>query len=508
MVLPVAALAAGGNMTASTSLQALVGRGLAWSALNSLVLRVGNFLVGIFLARILAPEQFGVFAVALTVQSVLMTLADLGMSTDLIRSENPALKAPTVASLAAVSGATLSAVMASSAQNLAELLGSKEAGPVIAVMALSLLLAGMGVVPFASLQRNFAQKKLFIVAMVDFTVGNVFVVVLVLAGWGVMALALGRLIAQALALVLQFIVSGERIRFGFDPVQAPGILRYGIPVAGANLISWALLNIDNVAVSRLAGPVALGFYFLAFNISNWPMSALGQIVRSVSIPAFAQMARAKDNKALAAVTGPVSATSLLAGLLLAVLAQPIVEILYGQSWLPAANILVWLGLFGAIRTVFDLAASYLLAWGAAKAALLVQTIWICTLAPAVFLGMHMAGPVGVAIAHIAVALFIVLPAYGWALRRTGTNIALIASRLWPPLLAASPAAGVAAAAVAMAPTPIGRLIAGGSAGCIVYGLMLTPWLRRRIHEARTWLSESSNPLTATNAKPADRLPRP
>jgi len=495
-------------MTASTSLQALVGRGLAWSALSSLVLRVGNFLVGIFLARILAPEQFGVFAVALTVQTVLMTLADLGMSTDLIRSENPALKAPTVATLAAASGAALSALMASSSQNLADLLGSEEAGPVIAVMSLSLLLAGLGVVPYASLQRKFEQKKLFIVALADFVVGNVFVVVLVLAGWGVMALAVGRLIAQALALVLQFIVSGEKIRFGYDPVQAPGVLRFGLPVAGANLISWSLLNIDNVAVSRLAGPTALGFYFLAFNISNWPMSALGQVVRAVSIPAFAQTARTRDNKALAAVTGPVSAASLLAGLLLAVLAQPIVEILYGPLWLPAANILVWLALFGAIRTVFDLAASYLLAWGAAKAAFLVQTVWICTLGPAVFIGVRAAGPVGVAIAHITVAVFIVLPAYGLALRRTGTSIALIASRVWPPVVAALPAAGAAAAAMAAVPTPIGRLLTGGAAACIVYALMLALWLWRRVYEARAWLSESSTSTTVINADPAGRLPRP
>lgn len=492
-------------MTAPATLQARVERGLAWSTLNSIVLRIGSFLVGIFLARILAPEQFGVFAVALTVQAVLMTLADLGMSTDLIRSVNPATKAPTVATLAAISGTVLTTGMAVSAQSLAVLLGSSEAGPVIAVMALSLLLASLGVVPYASLQRSFAQKKLFVVALADFSIGNVLVLVLVLTGWGVMGLAIGRLVAQTVALILQFIMSGEKIRFGFNPVLAPEILRYGVPVAGANMMSWALLNVDNVAVSRVAGPVALGFYFLAFNISNWPMSAIGQVVRSISVPAFAQTAGAKDNKALTTVTGPVWTVSLLVGLMLAVLAQPIVEILYGKDWLPAAAILVWLGLFGAIRTLFDLAASYLLARGAPKSALIVQLIWICGLVPAVFIGMYSGGPAGVAIAHIAVAVCVVIPAYAVALHRNGASITHAASVLWPPLLAAVPTTGTALGAMAVSPTPMGRLFAGLAAGSIVYGLLLTPWFRHRMREIQCWLSAAGQTITA-DAESSVRLP--
>ncbi len=60
---------------------------------------MGGLVVGIVLARLLAPEQFGVYAVALTVQSILITVADLGLSADLIRSDEPERIAPTVATL-------------------------------------------------------------------------------------------------------------------------------------------------------------------------------------------------------------------------------------------------------------------------------------------------------------------------------------------------------------------------------------------------------------------------
>lgn len=502
LVAALAPLEAIRDMTNNDGLRRLVGHGLAWSSVSSLVLRLGSFAVGIVLARLLAPEEFGVFAVALTVQAVVMTLADLGMSTDLIRSEDPGRKAPTVASLGLASGALLAITMSFSGPGIAELLGSAAAGPVISVMAFSLLLAGAGVVPYACLQRQFAQKKLFGIAAADFGISTLLTVVLVLAGWGVMGLAVARLVSQSATLVLQFALSGERVRFGFDKSVAPAVLSYGLPVAGANMLSWALLNVDNVVISRLAGPVALGFYFLAFNVSNWPMSALGQVVRSISIPAFARLAAGREDRSLAAVLGPVWAVCLLAGLLLAVLSRPVIELVYGARWLPAAAVLAWLGIFGSLRTLFDLAASYLLARGASTLTMLVQLVWIVGLVPAVLLGVATGDIAGVAAAHLIVAVLLVCPAYAVALHRCGADIRAILTRLWPPILAASAAGAAAVAAMTVAPGPLAGLLAGGLTGSTIYALLLARWFARQINGLRQWMPahEAARELDAVTAR--------
>lgn len=496
----------GSTQRTASTLGSRIAYGLAWSSVNSLVLRLGSFVVGIVLARLLAPEQFGVFAVALTVQAVLMTLADLGMSADLIRSEHPERKAPTVATLGLVAGALLAATMATSAQGLADVLGSPGAGPVIAVMSLSLFLAGAGVVPYAALQRSFAQKKLFAVATVDFVVGTVLTIVLILSGWGVMSLAVARVVSQCAALVLQYALAGERIKFGFDRAVAPAVLGFGLPVAAANMLSWALLNVDTVVISRLAGPVALGFYYLAFNVSNWPMSALGQVVRSISIPTFARLASGKTDKSFAVVFAPVWAISLFAGVMIAVLAEPIVGLVYGTKWLPAVPILMWLGFFGALRTLFDLAASYLLARGASRSTLVVQVVWFLALIPAVIAGISWAGTPGVAAAHLATAVLLVAPVYLLALRRSGAELRNVFAAFWPPVVAAVPAGLAAAATVSWIGGGIGGLLLGGLAGTVVYGLALVVWLRHRISavnalasgpEAFAPASQLAQPVIAT-----------
>ena len=463
--------------SASVDLGTGIRRGLVWSSLNAVVLRVGTFAMGIFLARILAPEEFGVFAIALTVQAILMTLADFGLSTDLIRSKDHEAKSPTVATLGLVMGTLLFLLMFSTAQPTANLLGSPQAAPVIALMSGSLLMAGLGVVPYAKLQREFQQKRLFGISLLDFVAVNTLTVVLVLLGWGVIALAIARLVAQFATLIAQYAMAGMKPRFGFDRALAPQVIAFGLPVAAANMLSWLLLNIDNIAISSLAGPVALGFYYLAFNISNWPMSMLGQVVRSIALPAFARVVGTGKDRSLGIAMGPVWALGLLAGIMLALLADPVIRLVYGDRWAPSAPILMVLDLFVALRMVFDLFASYLLAKGRSTLVLLVQAAWLLGLLPAIFALGKSHEALGAGMAHLAVALCLVVPAYLLALRSSHTDLRLLLRQLTIPLVAAVPAAGAAYLAMQAVDGNLARLLLGGLAGSAVYAGVLYRWIK-------------------------------
>ena len=68
-------------VTDAPSLGGRVRTGLAWSTANQLVLRLATLVLGIVLARLLVPADFGVFAIGLLVQSILVNLTDLGLIT-------------------------------------------------------------------------------------------------------------------------------------------------------------------------------------------------------------------------------------------------------------------------------------------------------------------------------------------------------------------------------------------------------------------------------------------
>lgn len=541
-------------MTGTDGLGRRVGRGLAWGSAGSIVLRFGNVAVGIVLARLLAPEDFGVFAIALAVQGVLVTVVDLGLSADLVRAREPRRLEPTVATLSLASGALFAAVMAATAVPVARALGSERAAPVIAVLAVTLVVSAAGVVPYARMQREFAQREIFATGLVDLVVGTVVTVLLVLAGWGPMALAVSRLVAQPCATAAQFVLTRTTPRFGFDPTLARGAIAYGLPLAGANLLSIALLAVDKIVLARGAGEVALGYYVLAFNVASWPMTVIGQTVRPVALAAFARLdgrglggvgagtaamptrvaadrgtppdpgappgpAMADGPGAapgLGAADGPgvadgglalairlTWAAALPVACLLGVLSAQVVVLLYGERWLPAAGALTALATFGAVRVLFDLMATYLIARGATRPVLWIQLVWILALVPAVVVGVRWWGSAGAGWAHVAVALVVVLPLYLVAVRRSGADLRAVLGATWLPLLAAVPTVAATLLVSRQVASPLLGLLAGGVAGSVVYTALVARPLLRDLRALRVARSPRTAPAPVLPADPAN-----
>lgn len=458
-----------------------VRRGLAWGFVNSISMRFATLLLGIFLARLLTPHAFGAFAVALVVQTILVNFADLGMSADLIRNPDWRHRSPTVASISLAAGVVLSGGMIAAAPKLASSLGSAASAPVIAVMSLSLVIAGVGVAPFAALQRDFQQSKYFVVVLTSFAVGSGLTVLLIVAfHWGAMALGVGKLLEQTCSVALQFALTRTRPRFGFDRGVARSALAFGLPVCGANAMSWLVLNVDYIVIGHTAGAVTLGFYVLAFNIASWPVNALVQAVRNVALPGFARLDTTSSARNFVSSFALVFAAGLFVAALLAPLAVPTVTFLYGAKWFRSAGALGVLAVFGAMRVVFDLMATFLIARGGSRPVLFVQLAWVAALLPAMIVGVHAWGIVGAGVAHIAVAVVVVLPSYVAALHRHGVTVRAVATAAAPPLAAAS----ATGALVWMCGHAVGgawhALLVGGAAGVLVYLALIGRWVRPRL----------------------------
>jgi PST family polysaccharide transporter len=443
---------------------------------------MGSLVVGIALARLLTPEEFGVYAVALTVQSILMTVADLGLSADLVRSEDPERIAPTVASLGLISGATTTAITVGASSFLADQLGSPQAAPAVAVLAFTLLLAGVSLVPYAMMLRRFQQRELFWVGVADFIVSTSVTLSLVLMGWGVMGLAIGRVAAQIVSSAMQFYLAKVKPRFAIDRDVVRPVLSFGVPIAMANLLAWGLINIDNVVLARVAGATALGYYVLAFNISNWPMNALSQSVRAISLPYFSRTQGSSEGLVKLAAIG--WAAALPAGSVLAALSVPLISVLYGERWLTAAPVLAALGVFGSLRVAFDIFTGYLYAQGQSRPVFWIQVIWLVTLTLGMIFATSAYGIIGAGWVHVIIGAGVILPAYLIVLARRGVAVTLLAKRAAWPTFATVPTVVVAILAERLLTGVVLQLLAGGVAALVVYGILVWPWGRRELRGIR------------------------
>jgi lipopolysaccharide exporter len=458
-----------------------VARGLGWSTTGNLVLRLGSVLTSVIMARLIAPDQFGVFAVALTVWSILGTVAEFGLGADLVRTPDLEGRAPTVATLGALSGVLFGALMALGAPLMAEAFDSPESVGVIQLMAISLVVFGFTIVPAARLNRAYRQGALFAINGAGLLASTTVMTTLALHGVGPASLAWGQIANQTVILVGLYVVTRTWPRFGLVPRLAWESARFCLPLAMANLLSWLLLSIDNLIVARVMGPTALGLYALAFNVSSWPMTAIGQSIRVVALPAFSQVGTPDvRNRALVRVSGPVTMIAVFMAVSLSILAVPLITFLYGERWLGAATALSALAVFGGLRVMIDLIATFLIAAGTTTAVLVVQVLWLIAMVPAMLVGVRLWGLAGAGWTHLAVALAVVLPAYLACLRRVGVGSREFLRGWLLPMAAVIPAALASWWVVSLAAPPFLTMVSVGAILLMLYIAPLARWWLGRV----------------------------
>jgi len=456
----------------SNSLSASVRRGAIWLAASNLLLRLANVSLTAIVAHILDPRDFGVFAVATTVYTIVFAISELGLGACLTRADlDLDSLAPTVASLSVLSSAVFAAVMAAFAAPIATALGSPAAAAPIRVLSLALFLGGPFAVPYSLLARDFRQDKLFLANAVSFIASTATLLILAKSGSGAMAFAWSRVVGQIAMGIGLIALAPRQYRPGLTRSAVSVILKFGVPLAGANLVTWILLNVDYAFVGHLLGAAELGVYMLGFNVASWSYSVLGAVINNTAVPAFS---RVKDDRGLLekATTTAVRTVSLIAFpmcAMTAVLARPLVLTLYGAKWAVSANVLVVLSLYGAVFIICLIFANMFTSFGRANFLFFLQLIWIAALVPAMALGVHRDGIVGAAYAHIAVIVPIVLPTYLIAVKRvTGIRLAPLWKAILPALAASAVAALVARAAASQLSSPVAQLITGLMAGGVIY----------------------------------------
>ena len=191
-----------------------------------------------------------------------------------------------------------------------------------------------------------------------------------------MSLGVGRL-AGATAGAVLFIWS-EPVRFGWNRKIARKLLKFGLPLAGSSIVVFSVKYVDQFVVGSVIGPVALGFYVLAFNLSSWPIAVFSQPVREVSPAAFARLQH--DPSALRSAfivsLGLLTAVTLPVCLVLTGAADPLIAMVYGLAWTPSAAALGWLGVLAGVRIVFELVYDYFVVLGSTRVVFTVQLVWL------------------------------------------------------------------------------------------------------------------------------------
>jgi O-antigen/teichoic acid export membrane protein len=439
-------------------------RALALSFLNGIATRLGTLGIGIALARVIGPEEFGTYAVALLALVAALSFNELGVSLAIIRwPDDPRTIAPTVTTISVAASVCIAGAGVLLAPAFASAMGEPGATGVVRVMALSVVISGVVASPAALMQREFQQERRMLIDQINTWGGAISSLLLAVAGMGAMSLAIGRIIGSAGAMVLFLHFCPVPFRLRVDRDVARRLLHFGLPLAGASIVVFAISFADQIVVGRVLGSTALGFYLLAFNLSSWPVQMFSQPLRSVAPATFSRLQHEPEamRSTFRSLVGLLAAVTFPVCLLLAGAAEPLIRFVYGTDWAPAAPALVWLAILGAYRILFELAYDYLVVVGVSRSIFALQLATLAALIPALVVGSHASGISGVAAAQVLTATVVALPLYLVLFHRAGLQVGNVLARLWLPVLIA---AGVGLSALGLAsalPSDVAAIVLAG-----------------------------------------------
>jgi PST family polysaccharide transporter len=415
---------------------ARAGRALAWSFANTAAGRLGTLAIGIVLARILGPAEFGTYAVAFVALMAMLSFNELGVSLAIVRwQRDPAEIAPTVNTLSVVTSALVTVAAFVAAPWFASAMGDPSATGCVQLLSLCVLINGVVATPAALLQRTFRQDQRMVVDQVNTWLGAGVSVALAVAGVGAMSLVAGRLVGAGVSGLMLLRYSPLPYRFALDRRFVRPLLAFGLPLAGSSVVVFLVGFLDQLVVGRLLGAAMLGYYVLAFNLSSWPVSMFSQPLRSVAPALFARLQHepVRMRADFVRVLRLLVVVALPTCVVLAASAPELVRFVYGEAWDPAADVLRLLGLVAGLRILFELGYDFLVVLGRSQTILFIQVTTVVCLVPTLLWSVDRWETEGAAGALLLVGCVVTGPLYLVQLRQAGIGTARVLGAMLPGL---------------------------------------------------------------------------
>lgn len=448
------------------------------------LLRIVSLAGTVLLARILAPADFGAFAVIVLLTSILAPFADLGLGATLIQRREP----PTERDQATVFTAQqivwlILLVGAFLAAPLIRLAGPglpADAEWMIRVSAVAMYLNQVRSVPAAMMSRVLRFGPLAAIEVVQQVAYVAVSVGLALAGAGVWSFVLGLLVQFGLGSALTYIVWGHRPRFGIDRQALRSLMGFGISYQATNILSVFREALIPLYGGLAGGVSAIGFLNFGQRLGRL-LGGIDEIIGRVAFPAFSRLQTDTERRALA-LLHVVETTAVVVGLLLGwaiAVAPTLIEVAFSATWLPATPVFQ----LTAAAVLIGVPAGFMrgLAFSTGRArSILIWTVVALVITFAVFPFLLVAfGLVGGGIGFVVHALLQLL---GFA--SATHSIAPFPWLRLARIYAIAAAAGTCAALSLLVVGGLVGLVISGFVALAVYALLMLVFEREQV--ARSW----------------------
>lgn len=477
-------------------------RGVPWTFLSFGATKVVMLVATVVLARLLEPADFGLMALALLAFHFFGLLRDLGLgATVVLRQDFDRAAQGTVLTLMLVTALAMTILVAATAPLAALALDEPRLNSILPVLAATSLLGAVAWFFDSVMQRELEFRRRFAGLMSQTLAYAGVAIALAAAGVGVWSLVLGQVAGMAVYALTFTLLAPYRPRPAFDRKIAREAVSTGGGFLAQGGLAWVHQNVDYLVVGRILGTAPLGYYSMAYRLSELTHFGIADPIAKVTFPGFARMRhRGEDvSRVYLATLRLVALITCPIGAILSGTAEPFVAALFGEDWLPMIGVLAVLGVWAGVKPV-EATAAWLLnsigeAWLLGKVYGLLLVPSVPLLVVAADSGITAVG--WVILAEGIASLAIVMVLIG---RRSGISLPSQWRVLWP-IVAAAAAAWLASRGAADLTAPLASaatlalgVLAGSAAFIAVVSVLEPGTIRFAVRQAARALGRE--PTTA------------
>ena len=328
-------------------------KGVVWSAAQKWGVRIISFLVMLILARLVLPESFGLVAYATVFTAFAQIFVDQGFSDAIVQfAKLDREHLDTAFWISILTGTVLTLISLAAAGLIANFFHEPKLAPIIKWLSPIFVLSALSSVQQSILRRNLEFKSLTIRSLISVTISGVVAVTMAILGFGVWSLVAKLLVDGTVEFIVLWQVSGWRPNFRFSAKHFKELFSFGINIVGGNFVDFLSVHSDDFLIGYFLGPIALGYYTLAYNLLIVMTDLLVSVPNLVAFPVFSKIQNDPDRlkSAFYEVTELQSLIAFPIFLGIFIVAPEAVKVLYTDKWAASIPVVQILMLIGIVRS--------------------------------------------------------------------------------------------------------------------------------------------------------------
>jgi len=321
--------------------------GLIWSSVDKFSTLVIQFILGIVLARILLPEDYGLIGMITVFMAISQSLIDSGFVAALVQKKNVTDRDySTVFFFNILVGISLYLILFFSASTIAKFYNEPLLIDLLRVIGLNIIVIATSLIHRAILTTRIDLKTQAIANVSSALIAGVLGIYLALNGYGVWSLVYQYLTRNILMTLMFWLLNNWKPLLVFDGQSFKGLFNFGSKLMLSDLLRVTFDNIYLIIIGKIYKAEELGFFTRATLFKQVPGTLLTTILQSVTFPILVKVI-ADDSKVKKLLKRSVRLTGfLLFPIIISILffAKPLILVLLTEKWLPTVLLLQILSL--------------------------------------------------------------------------------------------------------------------------------------------------------------------